>query len=285
MYNDTGLKRRLQRRESACKFGHVREKPYFYTENVKEQKKDNINIDGFQKFLDTANVLPSDEETNKSESEKTVGLDIENPAQPCKSPVKWMDFAQFCDYNGYSLKKMMFFTYTKTIALISWFGVVGSILSCAIICGVILDSRDPAFEFWNNFTFVIFIISFVTALTFSILRKFSCQLNPKVLCDIQDNPSQFKLIRNKNGLIGISMWWNKRCKLLLRMVYDNILCINDDTFICIHNGSYGIYNATKKKMVVPVEYDSIEYKNGKIYASSRDGVVSVYTDTGYRVVE
>ncbi len=38
-------------------------------------------------------------------------------------------------------------------------------------------------------------------------------------------------------------------------------------------------------MVVPVEYDSIEYKNGKIYASSRDGVVSVFTDRGYRVVE
>ncbi len=85
---------------------------------VEEEKNDNISIDGSAKFFYAANVPPSDEETTpmqvkKPESEKAVGLDIEKLALPDRNPVKWMDFAQFCDYNGYSLKKIRFFHTSK----------------------------------------------------------------------------------------------------------------------------------------------------------------------------
>ena len=72
--------------------------------------------------------------------------------------------------------------------------------------------------------------------------------------------------------------------MLLGMKYDNISRINDDTFICTRNGLSGVYNATKRKMVVPVNCESIEVKDGRIHATC-GGVVTVYTDHGYRVVE
>ncbi len=131
---------------------------------------------------------------------------------------------------------------------------------------------------------IILVIILAVAVICSILSIFSRQLNPITLCDIQDTSSQFKLIRNENGLMGISMWQSKRSKRLLHMKYDNIICINDDTFICAHNGFYGIYNATKRKMVVPMEYDSIESRGGYLYAR-RGNDVFKYTDRGYRVVE
>ncbi len=83
------------------------------------------SIDGFLKLFDTANAPSAYEETKpmqvkERDEEKTVGFNIEKTALPDKNSVKWMDFAQFCDYNGYSLKKMLFFTYIKRTALISW---------------------------------------------------------------------------------------------------------------------------------------------------------------------
>lgn len=215
-------------------------------------------------------------QVKKPESGKTVGLDIEKPAQPDKSPVKWMDFAQFCDYNGYSLKKMSFFPNVK---------LFGFALAFLYVFGCF-----KSFIEGESYTWDIMLLVFFTIPLFIMFRMFGLH-HSYTICDIQDTSSQFKLIRNKNGSMGISVWSNRHSKRLLPMKYDNIFCINDDTFICTRRGFVsetlynGVYNATKKKMVVPVKYDSIEYKNGKIYASSRDGVVSVYTDRGYRVVE
>ena len=102
--------------------------------------------------------------------------------------------------------------------------------------------------------------------------------------DIQDTASPFKVTRGKNGLFGITKWEKKCSSLLLGLKYDNISPINDDTFICERGGLYGVYNATKKKMVIPVECENIKVEGNRILAA-RSGVVSVCTDRGYRVVE
>ena len=90
--------------------------------------------------------------------------------------------------------------------------------------------------------------------------------------------------KNKERFIGLSLWNKNKSKMLLGMKYDSISRINDDTFICTRNGLSGVYNATKRKMVVPVKCENIEVKDNRIHATC-DGVLTVYTDRGYRVVE
>lgn len=105
-----------------------------------------------------------------------------------------------------------------------------------------------------------------------------------VIKDIEDTSSRFKIVRSKRMRYGLTRWGYAGARSLIRMKYDRISRINDDTFICCRNGMYGIYNATKKKMVIPVKCESINVEEGKIIAL-KDGVVSIFNDRGYRVVE
>jgi hypothetical protein len=96
--------------------------------------------------------------------------------------------------------------------------------------------------------------------------------------------SVFKLTRGKSGRLGLSKWGKKTASSLLRMKYDNISRINDEIFVCRRKGLYGVYNTTKKKMVVPVEFESIKLKGNRFHAT-KNGMVSLFTDKGYRIVE
>ena len=201
---------------------------------------------------------------------QSVALTAEKDAN-----VKWIDFAQFCDYNGYSLKKMKFYSMVKKLAIVSWCGVL-----LAYISGVLLHPG----HFWTIATIVAFFFFLVLAVICSILGIFNRYFDSTSLSDIQDSSSMFKLIRNKERFIGLSLWNKNKSKMLLGMKYDSISRINDDTFICTRNGLSGVYNATKRKMVVPVKCENIEVKDNRIHATC-DGVLTVYTDRGYRVVE
>ncbi len=235
-------------------------------------------------------TLSADAETKITAEEATV---IESPvAEPLHvepqsvaltaekdANVKWIDFAQFCDYNGHSLKKMKFYSMVKKLAIVSWCGVLS-----AIVINVLLHPGHPGFIFWNVATIVASYFFLVLAVICSILGIFNRYFDSTSLSDIQDSSSKFKLIRNKERFIGLSLWNKNMSKMLLGMKYDNIFRINEDTFVCTRNGLSGVYNAAKRIMVVPVKCESIEVKNNRIHAT-RDGVVTVYTDKGYRVVE
>ncbi|MBQ3244645.1 MAG: serine/threonine protein kinase [Bacteroidaceae bacterium] len=234
--------------------------------------------------------------------------------------VKWIDFAQFCDYNGHSLKRMKAVSYMKPAAYVVW-SITLLFLTIYAICemdggskcykplwdeiGVVKYYRweEPRWDynedtgkmeilyswFWYNcdepgpVTWVFIGLS-VLLLPVLIPIVKGERLSTLNLIDIQDTPLPLKMIRNNKGLLGFSLWNKKKSRTLLGMKYDNISRINEDTFVCTRNGLSGVYNAAKRKMVVPVKCESIEVKNNRIHAT-RDGVLTVYTDRGYRVVE
>ncbi len=289
------------------------------------------SISEFLKLLDSAggsvSVKPIDiGETLVAKEESTV---IEAPiveplskepqsvasAQVREEKVKWIDFAQFCDYNGHSLKRMKAISYLKKVTYVVW-SITLLFLTIYAICEI--DGSKGSNPFWNEigvvdyniwineswdtdsreYIFVgfnyycdepgpvtwVFIGLSVLLLPVLIPIVKGERLSTLNLIDIQDTPLPLKMIRNNKGLLGFSLWNKKKSRTLLGMKYDNISRINDDTFVCTRNGLSGVYNATKRKMVVPVKCESIEVKNNRIH-STRDGVVTVYTDHGYRVVE
>ena len=245
---------------------------------------------------------------------QSVALTAEKDAN-----VKWIDFAQFCDYNGHSLKKMKAVSYMKLASYVVW-SITLLFLTIYAICE--MDGSKGSNPLWDEIGVVdyyrwerereeynedtgkmefvgwrvryrcngpgpvtgLFIGLSVLLLPVLIPIVKGERLNTLNLIDIQDTPLPLKLIRNNKGLLGLSLWNKKKSRSLLGMKYDNISRINDDTFVCTCNGLSGVYNVTKRKMVVPVKCESIEVKNNRIHATC-DGVVTVYTDKGYRVVE
>ena len=221
------------------------------------------SISEFLKLLDSAggsvSVKPIDiGETLVAKEESTV---IEAPiveplskepqsvasAQVREEKVKWMDFAEFKDAHRSVVAWMRF----KTV------------LVCLLVA-------NPSIEF---------VFPIVIAVYYFCNRAYL-----RVIKDIEDTGSIFKIVRGENMYMGLTRWREKGARSLLRIKYDNISRINDDTFVCTSNGLSGVYNAAKRKMVVPVKCESIEVKNNRIHATC-GGVVTVYTDHGYRVVE
>ena len=286
------------------------------------------SVDAFLALLavsGSVTTLSADAETKITVEEATV---IESPvAEPLHvepqpvvltaekdANVKWIDFAQFCDYNGHSLKRMKAISYLKKVTYVVW-SITLLFLTIYVICE--MDGSKYPLPLWDKIDVVDYykletrvhyihggedyseiryicdapgLVTYVfIGLSFFLLSVLipiikSERISTLNLIDIQDTPLPLKMTRSKKGLLGLSLWGKKRTKMLLGMKYDNISRINDDTFICTRNGLSGVYNATKRKIVVPVKCESIEVKNNRIHAT-RDGVLTVYTDHGYRVVE
>lgn len=240
---------------------------------------------------------------------QSVALTAEKDAN-----VKWIDFAQFCDYNGYSLKRMKAISYLKKVTYVVW-SITLLFLTIYVICE--MNGSKYPLPLWDKIDVVDYykletrvhyiyggedyseiryicdapgLVTYVfIGLSFFLLSVLipiikSERISTLNLIDIQDTPLPLKMTRSKKGLLGLSLWGKKRTKMLLGMKYDKISRINDDTFVCTRNGLSGVYNAAKRKMVVPVKCESIEVKNNRIHATC-GGVVTVYTDHGYRVVE
>ncbi len=139
---------------------------------------------------------------------------------------------------------------------------------------------------WRRFRLILMCVIFSILYPFSpvLIVYFCIRLNISTIKDIENIESVFKLTRGKSGRLGLSKWGRKTASSLLRMKYDNISRINDEIFVCRRKGLYGVYNTTKKKMVVPVEFESIKLKGNRFHAT-KNGMVSLFTDKGYRIVE
>ena len=203
------------------------------------------------KPIDTGETLVATEESKVIESPivEPLSKELQSVASALtkEEKVKWMDFVEFKDAHRSVVAWMRF----KTV------------LVCLLVA-------NP---------FVLFILPIVIAVYYFCNRAYL-----RVIKDIEDTGSIFKIVRGENMYMGLTRWREKGARSLLRIKYDNISRINDDTFICSRNGLSGVYNATKRKMFVPVEFESIELKGDRLHAT-KEGVVSVFTDKGYRVVE
>ena len=197
--------------------------------------------------------------------------------------IKWMDFMQFCDNVSISFSRMRFCSIVRRVALISWIVALSNWLLAVIILPC-LKPGTSTHEFWNVFTFVVFVTSIIIAVICNIITLFYRSLNVIGLRDIQDTSSRIKMIRSRKGRLGLAELKGKKLKSRLKMQYSKITRVSDEMFICERRGRYGVYNAAKRKVIVPVNYENLKF-DGNRFVATKGGAVTVFTDKGYRVVE
>lgn len=71
--------------------------------------------------------------------------------------------------------------------------------------------------------------------------------------DIEVTTSDYKLIRNNLGRIGVCYWHNwYNCKLLLPTKFDNIEHLTPESFVITIDSKHGVYSADKNIYIKPV---------------------------------
>ena len=61
--------------------------------------------------------------------------------------------------------------------------------------------------------------------------------------------------------------------------------LSGNAYICVRGHKSGVYNTQAKKMVINIEYDSIEISQNGALIVSKNGVHSKLTTEGYRIIE
>ena len=102
--------------------------------------------------------------------------------------------------------------------------------------------------------------------------------------DIEDCGCFYKIIRGRNGKMGLCYWdtWLFN-SLPLKTEYDFVERVNDTTFIVAESGVFGLYNADRGKFVIPITYRNISTISNDMVEVS-DGIkIQKYNSLGERM--
>lgn len=101
----------------------------------------------------------------------------------------------------------------------------------------------------------------------------------------EEKTKSVRRTQNRAGKFGLHLCKKRRIIQLLPMEYDNIYHCGGNAYICVRGNKSGVYNTQAKKMVINIEYDSIEISQNGALIVSKNGVHSKLTTDGYRIIE
>lgn len=101
----------------------------------------------------------------------------------------------------------------------------------------------------------------------------------------EEKTKSVRRTQNRAGKFGLHLCKKRRILQLLPMEYDNIYYCGGNAYVCVRGNKSGVYNAQAKKMVISIEYDSIEITQNGALIVSKNGVQSKLTTDGYRIIE
>ena len=101
----------------------------------------------------------------------------------------------------------------------------------------------------------------------------------------EEKTKSVRRTQNRAGKFGLHLCKKRRIIQLLPMEYDNIYHCGGNAYICVRGNKSGVYNTQAKKMVINIEYDSIEIAQNGALIVSKNGVHSKLTPDGYRIIE
>lgn len=96
---------------------------------------------------------------------------------------------------------------------------------------------------------------------------------------------KFRPVQNKQGRCGLCQLGHTRLKRLLPFQYDLICPTKENSFICCKDSKFGVYNATTKKMVIPIIYDEVYSMGESIISLKKDGSIYTFSYKGYRIID
>lgn len=101
----------------------------------------------------------------------------------------------------------------------------------------------------------------------------------------EEKTKSVRRTQNRAGKFGLHLCKKRRIIQLLPIEYDNIYYCGDNAYVCVRGNKSGVYNTQAKKMVISIEYDSIEIAQNGALIVSKNGAHSKLTTDGYRIIE
>lgn len=101
----------------------------------------------------------------------------------------------------------------------------------------------------------------------------------------EEKTKSVRQTQNRAGKFGLHLCKKRRIIQLLPIEYDNIYYCGGNAYVCVKGNKSGVYNTQAKKMVINIEYDSIEISQNGALIVSKNGVHSKLTTDGYRIIE
>lgn len=101
----------------------------------------------------------------------------------------------------------------------------------------------------------------------------------------EEKTKSVRRTQNRAGKFGLHLCKKRRIIQLLPIEYDNIYYCGGNAYVCVRGNKSGVYNTQAKKMVISIEYDSIEITQNGALIVSKNGAHSKLTTDGYRIIE
>ena len=130
------------------------------------------------------------------------------------------------------------------------------------------------------------IVSISLIFLYLVLAFFHSSLIGKIY-NIEDGSKNelFRPIQNSQGKSGLCKLGKTRIKQLLPFQYDLVCPAKNDSFFCYRDSLYGLYNASCRKMVIPVEYNEIYSMDESSITLAKNGVLFTFSYKGYRIIK
>lgn len=192
--------------------------------------------------------------------------------------VKWIDIKQFLSTHKYrNLLNVRGFI-SVIIKLFIYF------ISLPILNYGILDGWLYNDDFGAILTIVISVVIIVLIIRGMIVNN-SPSL-PKIYnIEQEEKTKSVRRTQNREGKVGLHLCKKRRIIQLLPIKYDNIYYCGGNAYVCVQEKNSGVYNAQSNKMVINMEYDSIEINNDGTLLATKNGIYSKFTTDGYRIIE
>ena len=129
------------------------------------------------------------------------------------------------------------------------------------------------------------IIKWIVLLFIILKGKSSRRSITNCTYDIEVNTKNYKVIRNKDGKIGLCYWedWYHN-SLLIKPIYTAIERVDDISYILKTNGRYGLYNGNRKKIILACKYDMITNVHDDVYEVIINREKAKYNIEGDRIL-
>lgn len=178
--------------------------------------------------------------------------------------VKWIDFKQFLSNHKYHK--------LTTITVILWL-----LILLAAIFAMIGDD-------FLGFS-VIIILPIILILLIFIYFFNSPSLEEIYNIEQEEKAKSVRRTQDKEGKFGLHLCKKYKIVQLLPIIYDNIYYYKDNVYICVKGDKIGAYSTVMKKMVIDLEYDTIDIMQDGTLKATKNGTPTKFTTGGYRILD
>lgn len=235
----------------------------------------NMHPNGTERCLVEARMsaILKQNENNRKQAE----IQKKTEKEHYEKDVKWIDIKQFLASHKYhnlsGIKTILWLLLLST----SFFFVEA--ICDTSVTSIVLDTEISE-------TNIVLDTILLTILIIIIINFFCSPSLPSIYnIEQEEKTKSYRRTQNRKGMYGLHLCKKFKISQALPFEYTNIYYCGGNAYICVKGNKRGVYNTAKKKMVIEVDYDTIDIMQDGTLEAIRNGMLSRFTIDGYRIIE